>query len=58
MYWRAHTDKLGDHYHVRLFVAEVPSHTFAGVGELTMRESEWDDLRKRLDLATPPQAPE
>jgi len=50
MYWRAHTQEKGAHIDVRLFVAETNETTFAGVGQLTMRRPEWEDLQKRLDL--------
>ncbi len=50
MYWRAHTQQYGDHIHVRLFVAENNDRTFAGIGQLTMRKPEWDDLRSRLNI--------
>lgn len=50
MYWKAHTQEHGPHIHVRLFVAETKERTFAGIGQLTMRRPEWEDLKTRLDL--------
>ncbi len=50
MYWRAHAREHGPHTTVRLFVAEAEERTFVGVGQLTMRRPEWEDLQKRLDL--------
>ena len=50
MYWSAHTNRHGDHITVRFFVSEVKERTFAGIGSLTMRQLEWEDLKKRLDL--------
>lgn len=50
MFWRAHTQSVGDHIRVRLFVSEHEDYTHAGVGELIMRQPEWDDLVKRLDI--------
>jgi hypothetical protein len=50
MYWRADVDKFGDQYSVRLFVSKMRTGTFVGVGELTMREEEWEDLRAKLGL--------
>lgn len=50
MKWRAHIQEVSPHIHVRLFVAQSYDHTFAGVGQLTMRRPEWFDFSSRLDL--------
>jgi hypothetical protein len=50
MYWRASADKFGEHYRVRLFCTKTKGGTFAKVGELTMLDEEWEDLKVRLDL--------
>lgn len=50
MYWRAHTHEHGPHVSVQLFVAKTKKHTFAGIGQLTMRRPEWEDLQTKLDL--------
>ena len=49
MFWKAHTHQDGEYIHILLFVSEKDEGTFTGVGELTMRQPQWDDLRNRLD---------
>ena len=49
-FYRAHVDKLGGHFHVRLFVAERENVTYAGIGELCMSFPEWADMKRRLNI--------
>lgn len=39
--FRTRSQKLGGHYHVRVFAADRPDHTFANIGTLVMDESDY-----------------
>ncbi len=43
--------KLGGHYHVRVFTGKAKNMTFARCGELVFSEDEWNDIRNQLNSA-------
>lgn len=44
MIMRLRYEKLGGHYHCRLFTARGPNQTFAKCGELVFDEQEWPEV--------------
>jgi hypothetical protein len=43
---RIYYQKLGVHYHCRVFTSMAPAATFVKSGDLVFRESEWDAIRE------------
>lgn len=41
MFFRTRYQKLGGHYHVRVFSSKTANGTFAKLGDLTMDEKDW-----------------
>jgi hypothetical protein len=46
--FRTRAEKLGGHYHVRVFSAQGVDHTFAGIGTLVMDESDYAAFTEAL----------
>jgi len=42
---RIYYQKLGGHYHCRVFTSMAPALTFEKSGDLVFRESEWDAIQ-------------
>ena len=41
---RVRYEKLGGHYHCRVFTAKLANQTFAKNGDLVFDENEWEDI--------------
>ena len=46
--FRTRYQKLGGHYHVRIFSADSSDHTFANIGTLVMDEDDFQSFLQRF----------
>lgn len=46
--FRTRARKMGGHWHVRVFSADRPDHTFAKLGDLTMDDDDYGAFCQRL----------
>ena len=47
-YIRIRWEKLGGHYHCRLFTSQMADGTYAKCGDLVFDEREWPEVRDKL----------